>query len=261
MFGSFENPKNPNRKQGKDYNVSELSQLAGDDFKYTNKLASRLYKLLKPIQERSCDRFTYTRLQKALYKAVRNDQSHDLGSLRLGYGDVSSLKGFRFSLKTSLGKFFVNNPASKFDKGKNSIEVRVPLDSLQKFENINSRLAKLVIKLYCIVIQINDRNDMEIHVSKNLELQRDHVRKDRTVSFSLGDRQDVVILCLCTIRCWLMEANEKDTFLSNDATLMATELVDAILIRDGELLTFSQEDSNDLLPPLRSNDGDEIDWD
>ncbi|MGE8426456.1 MAG: hypothetical protein ACN6O7_01225 [Sphingobacterium sp.] len=251
-----------NRKgSNENYKISQLSRLVNNDFAYSNKLAGRLYKILKPIQQMACSRSTYKEFLDALYKAVRNDQSHDLGSLRLGYGDVSDLKGFRFSAKTSLGKFFINTPVADFKEEKKSIEIRVPLGSLRKFACIHERLSKLQIKIYCIAIQINDQNDIATYASKDLELLNDHSRKERTVHFPLKDSEHAVILCLATVRSWLTVLDGAEQFLSNDTSLMTAEMFDVLLIRDGKKIVFPKEDSNDMLPPNSANDDSEIDWD
>jgi hypothetical protein len=252
-----------NRRKGSsgNYNISQLSRLVNDDFAYSNKLAGRLYKILKPIQQMACTRSTYKDFLDALYKAVRNDQSHDLGSLRLGYGDVSDLKGFRFSAKTSLRKFFINNPVADFKEGMKSVEIRVPLESLLKFASVHERLSKLQIKIYCITIQVNDRNDIGVYASKDLELLIDHSRKERAVHFPLKDSEHAVILCLATVRSWLTALDDAEQFLSNDTALMTAEMFDAMLIRDGKRIVFPKEDSNAMLPPIQDDDGGEIDWD
>lgn len=252
--------KNSKIKQREDYNINKFSHLAGNDFAYNNILSSCLYKVLKPIQPMACNRSTYIRLQNALYKAIRNDRTHDLGSLRLGYGDVSALKGFRFSPKTSLGKFFVNMPVADFKEEKKSVEIRVSLKSLRKFASVHERLSKLQIKIYCIAIQVNDRNDIAVYASKDLELLSDHNRKERAILFPLKDSKHAIILCLATVRSWLKTHDAKELFLSNDTALMTAEVIDVMLIRDGKHIRFPKEDAKDISPPPILPDDDEIDW-
>jgi len=249
----------PKRKHRSDYSVSEYSKLTGCDFAYNNRLSSRLYDMLKVIQRIACNRSTYIRLQGALYKAVRDDRIHDLGSLRLGYGDVSPLKGFRFSLKTSLGRFFMNAPVAEFNEEKNSLEMRISLRSLHRFSNVQERLAKLLIKMYCIVIQVNEQNNMAIHASKDLELLSDHPPEDRSIFFPLQGSENAVVLCLVTVRSWLTTPDGTDQFLSNDSTLMTGEVFDAMLIRDGKRVIFPKEVSKGIPPPIQPVDN-EIDW-
>ncbi|WP_324757473.1 hypothetical protein [Sphingobacterium thalpophilum] len=260
MSSFFPGSKDPNRKKGEDYLVSEQSQLAGSDFAYNSTLSSRLYRELKSLQRTACNRSTYRRLQNALYEAVRNDQIHDLGSLRLGYGDVSPLKGFRFSLKTSLSRFLMNNPAASFNEEKKSVEMRIALKDLHSFEAIHARLARLVIKMYCIVIQVDNSNEITMQASRDLELQRDHVRTERTAHFSLKNIEDAVILCLCTVRSWLKSPDGKDEFLSNDSTLMTAEVIDAISVRDGHRVVFSGKKDGDIQPDIQANNDDEVEW-
>ena len=69
MF-DFEKPKNPYRKKGKDYNLSDNSKLAGADFAYSNTLASRIYRQMKIIQDDSAKYESFLRLKKKLYMAL-----------------------------------------------------------------------------------------------------------------------------------------------------------------------------------------------
>lgn len=259
MFNTFEHPKNPFRKRGTDYPVSKKSQLAGDDFGYSNALCSRLYGELKPIQRMACTRSTYRGLQDRLYQAIRNDRVHELGSLRLGYGDVSPLKGFRFSEKISLNRFFINSPVVHFNPQKSSVEMQIDLNSLRSFEDIHDRLVKLVLKMFCIVIQVDDKNEIRGHASKDLELSQDHIREKRTALFSLPDTRDAVILCMGTVRCWLSSPDAQDEFLSNNTNLMTGEVIEAILVRDGERVVFEDKVSTELKPPIQPHD-DDVDW-
>lgn len=260
MKDSFGKDKNE-RKRGDAYDLSENSELTGLDFTYNCKLASRLYQILKSIQPRACGRSTYIRLQNVLYKAVRNDREHDLGSLRLGYGSVLPLKGFRYSKRVSWSNFFMNHPMVHFDEAQQQVRVQLHLAGLRKFNTIHERLVKIDIKIYCVVVQLDDRNTLFHHSSKTLELRKGDHKVDRRITFTLKDCRDAVILCLATVRCWLASPDGKDEFMSNSSTLMAGEVFDALLIRGGKFTVFPEEKSDKLPPSILPSDDDEVDWD
>ncbi len=113
--------------------------------------------------------------------------------------------------------------------------------------------------MYCIVIQVNEQNDMVIHASKDLELLSDHPREDRSIFFPLQGSENAVVLCLVTVRSWLTSPDGTDQFLSNDSTLMTGEVFDAMLIRDGKRVIFPKEVSKGIPPPIQPVDN-EIDW-
>lgn len=249
------------RKRGEAYVLSENSKLTGLDFTYNSNLASRLYQILKPMLRAACERTTYLRLQNALYAAVRNDREHGLGSLRLGYGSVLPLREFRYSKRVSWSNFFMNHPVAHFDETRQQIQVQLPLAGLRKFDLIHERLAKIDIKIYCVVIQLDDRNTIFYHVSKTLELRKEDHKVDRGITFTLGDCKDAVILCLGTVRCWLTSPDGNEEFMSNNSTLMTGEVFDAILIREGKETIFPEEKSYKLPPPILPGDDDEVDWD
>jgi len=253
--------RNIGGKQGVSYELSENSRLAGLDFTYNSGLTSRLYQILKSIQPRACERSTYIRLQNVLYEAVRNDRVHDLGSLRLGYGSVLPLKGFRYSKRVSWNNFFMNHPVAHFDEAQQQVRVQLHLVGLRKFNLIHEKLRKIDIKIYCVVIQLDDRNTIFYHSSKVLELRQEDHKVDRGITFTLEDCKDVVILCLGTVRCWLTSPDGCDEFMSNSSTLMTGEIFDVILIRGGKHTIFPEEKSDKLPPPISQSHDDEVDWD
>ncbi|MND64100.1 hypothetical protein D3C87_579220 [compost metagenome] len=253
--------RNTGVKQMVSYVLSENSRLAGLDFTYNSGLASRLYQILKSIQPRACERSTYIRLQNILYEAVRNDRVHDLGSLRLGYGSVLPLKGFRYSKRVSWNNFFMNHPVAHFDEAQQQVQVQLHLAGLRKFELIHERLTKIDIKIYCVIIKLDDRNTLFHHASKTLELRKGDHKADRRITFTLEDCKDAVILCLGTVRCWLTSPDGQDEFMSNGGTLMTGEIFDALLIRGGKHTIFPEEKSDKLPPPILPSHDDEVDWD
>ncbi|WP_343562325.1 hypothetical protein [Sphingobacterium sp.] len=249
------------RKHGEAYDLSENSKLTGLDFTYNCKLAGRLYKILKPIQPQACERSTYIRLQDALYAAVRKDREHDLGSLRLGYGSVLPLKGFRYSKRGSWNNFFMNYPSVHFDEARQQVKIRLQWIGVRKFNSIHERLEKLDLKIHCIVIQLDDRNTLFHQASKTLELKKEDHNVDRGVTFTLEDCRDAVILCMASVRCWLTTLDGREEFMSNSSTLMTGEIFDALLIRGGKLTIFPEEKSDKLPPPILPGQDDEVDWD
>lgn len=249
------------RKRGDAYELSENSKLTGLDFTYNCNLASRLYQILKSILRVACERSTYLRLQNVLYEAVRNDREHDLGSLRLGYGSVIPLKGFRYSKRVSWNNFFMNHPVVHFDEAQQQVQVQLHLVGIRKFELIHERLVKIDIKIYCVVIKLDDRNTIFYHSSKTLELRKEDHKVNRGITFALEDCKDAVILCLATVRCWLTTPDGREEFMSNGGTLMTGEIFDALLIRGGKHTIFTEEKSDKLPPPILPSHDDEVDWD
>lgn len=155
----------------------------------------------------------------------------------------------------------MNHPVAHFDETRQQIQVQLPLAGLRKFDLIHERLAKIDIKIYCVVIQLDDRNTIFYHVSKTLELRKEDHKVDRGITFTLGDCKDAVILCLGTVRCWLTSPDGNEEFMSNNSTLMTGEVFDAILIREGKETIFPEEKSDKLPPPILPGDDDEVDWD
>lgn len=259
MF-NFKNPKNPYRKKGKNYRLSENSKLTGADFGYTRKLASQIYKIMQLIQNESCKNDTYTRFSKVLYKVVRNDQVHELGKLQLGYGNVAPLKGFRFFKKTNWHNFFMNKPTAELDIEKGAIRFAIPPIFVGEFNKFPKRMRKVIIKMHCIQISVGDENIIELNSSKELVMTGVDNINSRSVYFAVKDSVNVVVLCIATVRIWLHSLDSKEEFLSFDSKFMTAEIFDALVIHDGQLCHFEEEEFSDVKPPEFPNLDEEVDW-
>ncbi|UIR56071.1 hypothetical protein LZQ00_17630 [Sphingobacterium sp. SRCM116780] len=259
MF-NFAKPKNPYRKKGKDYNLSENSKLTANDFAYSAKLASSIYKVFKSLQRESCKSDTFSRFKKVVYQTIRNDQEHMLGQLRLGYGSVSPLKGFRFSKKSNWQSFFLNYPTIYFDAQKGEVRIAIPPILIHDFNKFPSRISKIIMKMHCFQVAIDSENTIEFNSSKDLLLQQGDNMPSRSVVFSTKNKADVLLLCVGTLQTWLLSADGQEEFLSYNSSLMTAEIMDALLIRDGQLCSFAEERLDDLKPPILPVTNDEVDW-
>lgn len=259
MF-NFENPKNPNRKKGKDYQLSENSKLTNADFAYSNKLASKIYGLLKIVQKESCETGSYRRFSQAVYAAVRNDREHGLGQLKLGYGSVEPLKKFRIAKKTNWQSFFVNNPTADFDAAKGALRVTIPPISERELNCFPERTTKVVLRMHCIQVSIDDENEVTAVSSKELIMAIKEKMVSRSVYFSVKDKPNVLLLCLVTVRVWLKSTYDKTDFLSNNMKFMTAEIFDALLIRNGQLCQFEDIKQSDIRPPTLPDSDEGEDW-
>lgn len=259
MF-NFERPKNPYRKKGKDYNLSDNSKLTSIDFSYSRKLASRIYSILKILENEPRQTDTFSRFANQVYQAVRNDQLHELGQLKLGYGSVESLRNFRFSKKNSWQSFFRNYPTADFQSDKGEVCLTMPPTYAREFHLFPERASKVIVRMHCIQISIDNENRLEHCSSKELIITNDEDRDSRSIRFSIKDKPNVLLLCLASVRVWLVSAQGEDEFLSNNKVYMTAEIFDALLIRDGQLCHFVEQKLPDITPPMSSDSDDELDW-
>jgi hypothetical protein len=259
MF-NFENPKNPNRKKGKDYQLSENSKLTNVDFAYSNKLASKIYRRLKILQKGSCDPDSFMRLSQVVYQAVRNDQEHELGQLQLGYGSVEPLKEFRISKKTSWQTFFMNYPTAYFEEEKGELCLAIPSISARELNHFPERTNKVVLNMHCIQVSIGDENLVTVVSSKELIITNKEDVHARSVYFPIKDKSNVVLLCVVTVRIWLMSTDDKTNFLSDNTKFMTAEIFDALLIRNGQLCQFEEMKQSDIKPPELPDSDERMDW-
>ncbi|MEJ5146205.1 MULTISPECIES: hypothetical protein [Sphingobacterium] len=259
MF-DFEKPKNPYRKKGKDYNLSENSKLAGADFAYSNTLASRIYKQMKIIQDDSAKYESFLRLKKKLYMVIRNDRQHDLGQLKLGYGNINPLKNFRFSPKTSWQTFFMNYPTTNFDAEKEELCISTPPILARELDTLPERVRKVILKMHIIKVSIDDENTVDISSSKELVIVKGDDVESRSVIFSIKDKPNVLLLCVATVRMWLLSTDRKEEFLTLNTKYMTAEIFDAILIRNGQICKFEEETNKESRPSEFPDSDEELDW-
>lgn len=260
MF-AFDKPKNPYRKKGGDYDLSENSRLAAQDFAYSNKLAKRIYPVFKIIQARACSRSTYSNLSKRIYSAVRNDRSNDLGCLRIGYGSLAPLIGLRFSSNSSWQTFFINKPHIVFDTDSSSLMVCLPEIRSRDMKKKSSRISKIGIQLHLICIDV-DREEHIKHIQSKLLLWSiDGDMPSRTAKFALNVSKDKVLLLVAAVNCWLFDPSGIDEFKSNDARYIAAECLAALLIKDGKLQVFNDQESPVQCHPHDFDGSDDVDWD
>lgn len=253
------NSENPNDRNKRDeYNLSENSRLAGIDFVYSNKIASKIYAKMKVLEKDSCQSDTYSRLKKVLYQAVRNDQVHELGQLQLGFGDLRSLKGFRFSKKTSWNTFFMNNPTAKFDQEKARVGLAIPTIYAREFNRFPEKTSKAVLRFHCIYVSLNGECIIESRSSKELVV-RDGVNS-RSVYFPIKETSTILILCIGSVHTWLFSNNLESEFLSRNNLFMTAEIFDALLIQDGKLCHFEENKLPDINPPEYPDANDDLDW-
>lgn len=259
MF-DFEKPKNPYRKKGKDYNLSENSKLAGVDFAYSNTVASRIYKQMKIIQDDSAKYDAFLRLKKKLYMAVRNDCEHDLGQLKLGYGNIKPLNNFRFSKKTNWQTFFMNYPTANFDVEKGELCISTPPILARELDTLPERVRKVILKMHIIKVAIDDENTVDVSSSKELVIVKGDDVESRSVIFSIKNRPNVLLLCVATVRMWFLSTDHKEEFLTLNTKYMTAEIFDAILIRNGQICKFEEETNKESHPPEFPDSDEELDW-
>lgn len=259
-MSNFENPKDPNRYKGKEYKLSENSKLAGADFAYSGKLSSKIYKLMRILQLQPCETDTYSRFSRQLYEAVRNDQKHELGKLQLGFGSVAPLRNFRFSKKNSWQSFFRNYPIVNFEPEQGEVSVTLPPIYAKEFHLFPKRTSKVGVRMHFIQISIDVENRLEYCSSKELIITNDQDIESLSIRFSINGKSDLLLLCIASVRIWLVPVHGNDEFLSTNKAYMTAEIFDTLLIRDGQLYHFAEQKLPDISPPTSPDSNEELDW-
>ncbi len=114
------------RIKGKAYKLNENSKLSTYDFGYANKIAGRIYSFVKLLMSRSADRTIYQKILSRVMKTVRSDEVHELGKLRIGYGNILALKGLQFNARQSWSGFIAWNTEVACHTKDDSIHITVP---------------------------------------------------------------------------------------------------------------------------------------
>jgi len=177
----------------------------------------------------------------------------------LGYGNINPLKNFRFSPKTSWQTFFMNYPTANFDVEKVELCISTPPILARELDALPERVRKVILKMHIIKVAIDDENTVDISSSKELVIVKGDDVESRSVIFSIKDRPNVLLLCVATVRMWLLSTDRKDEFMTRNTKYMTAEIFDAILIRDGQICQFEEETNKESNPRVFPDD-EEVNW-
>ena len=107
---------------------------------------------------------------------------------------------------------------------------------------------------------IDDENTVDVSSSKELVIVKGDDVESRSVIFSIKNRPNVLLLCVVTVRMWLLSTDHKEEFLTLNTKYMTAEIFDAILIRNGQICKFEEETNKERHSPEFPDSDEELDW-
>jgi len=246
------------RARGKIYKLSENSRLSTQDFGYANKIAGRIYSFVKPLMSRAADRTVYQKILAVVLKLVRSDEVHELGQLRIGYGNILAIKGLQFNARQSWPGFVGWNTEVVCHTADASIDITVPATSTWLFKRYDPRVSKLAVwyEIWKIPFEL-DEEPARLN-TKELFFTPGEKSDARKASFSIAGWDNCLIVVVGAVQSYLWESSGQGDFLTANRSFMASGIIEVFGLREGKLLQDRVEEKSNC-PPPEHDEG--VDWD
>ncbi|WP_164110956.1 MULTISPECIES: hypothetical protein [Sphingobacterium] len=224
------------RKHGASYNLSENSKLANVDFTYASKVSSKIYQYGKKIWPEMANRSVFNRLTKNVGELVRLDEKHELGGLRIGFGNSSALKDFRWNKKRTFSRLVPWQTEIQYKEGQRDILVKILKDKLWSVSSTDKRISSLCIRYHALKVPFELDDEIDFLYSKELQVLPGKEPPAKETKFSVPDWDNCLIIVTGVVRCRLWHADGKEDYLSNSQAFMAADILEVFRIRDGKFM-------------------------
>lgn len=224
------------RKRGKEYRSSENTKLSGQDFAYANKITSKIYHALTKTSEIKKNRALYQRLLRKVIKIIRADEVHELGQLRIGFGNIQDLVGFRLNERKSIEGLVHWLPKIDFGIAPPTISIHVPEITETTLHSLPQSVVRTETKFHVFKIPIETTEEVAHLSTKYLIHLRHSTIPSRTARLSLDGWDNCLILVVGMVHCYLWSESEKEEFMTLNQQLMACDILAIYGLRDGKLI-------------------------
>lgn len=245
------------RKRGASYDLNENSKLSSQDFVYANRISSKIYKYSKKCLPTIVNRVDFNRLLKVIYSLVRMDEVHALGHLRLGYGNVSSLKNFRWNKKRSFESMLPWYSPMECAIADKKVKIGLPEIKQWNKQSYDARIRFLCLQFHLIAIPFEPNEAPTYLSSKVLDIAPHVNTSAKSTSFDISNIDNCLIIIMGIARYRLWSTTMDSDFLSYNASYIAADIVAVYRLRDGVLLE-DQNYSQSIVPV--SNEEEGTDW-
>ena len=245
------------RIKGHAYNLSENSGKAAIDFGYASKTASRLNKLCKAIVP-SRNRGLYQQLLAKVITLVRADEIHELGQLRIGYGNIQTLKGFQFNGRQSWGGYVPWQTEVVCDLDEAVVQISIPKDKNWSRERYDDRVYKLQVEYHLVKLPFELDDEVATLHTKELIFTPGENGSSKTAKLSISGWDNCLLLLIGKVDTYLWKLNSQTEYaVSGDRYYRPAAILEVFGLRDGQLLVdrVIEKEKNTQLPP---DDG--ADW-
>lgn len=239
------------RIKGSAYNLSENSGKAGIDFGYASKTASRLNKLCKAIVP-SRNRGLYQQLLGKIITLVRADEIHELGQLRIGYGNIQTLKNFQFNERRSWGGYVPWETEVVCDLDESVVKTSIPKDKNWSRERYDDRVYKLQVQYHLVKLPFELDEEVATLHTKELIFTPGENDSSKTAKLSIAGWDNCLLLLIGKVDTYLWRLNRQEGYsLSGNRSYRPAAILEVFGLRDGQLLVdrVIEKEENTQLPP------------
>lgn len=245
------------RKNGKDYNLTPNTKLSAQDFSYANKIASQIYRFSKATLPRGLDREVYQKLLTLVMKIVRADEVHELGQLRIGYGNTSCLKGFQLNPRQSWSGYIPWNTLIVCNLKGGHIEITIPETKRWLSKKYNERVSKLAIKYHLFKIPFQLEDEPATLSTKNLYIQPTEEYDEKKTRLDIGGWDNCLVIVVGTVQSYLWETQGNEDYLSMDKSFMGAQFLEVFCLRDDKLIHDRPKEKSH---PKQMDEEDGAEW-
>ncbi len=238
------------RKRGAQYNLSENSKLVNVDFTYTSQMSSKIYQHGKKIWPEMAGRPVFNRFAKKVGQLVRLDEEHELGQLRIGYGNSSALKDFRWNKKRTFSGLVPWQTEILYDEGQGAVLLKIIDDKLWSFSSLDKRVSSLCVRYHALKVPFELEDEIDFIYSGELQVFPGKEPPAKETMFPTPNWDNCLIIVTGVVRCRLWHANGKDDYLSNSQAFMAADILEVFRIRDGKLMKDVVRESIPMQTPI-----------
>ncbi|ERJ57819.1 hypothetical protein [Sphingobacterium paucimobilis] len=224
------------RKRGADYNLGENSKLANVDFTYASRVSSKIYQYSKKNWREMTSRSVFNRLTKKVSQLVRLDEEHELGQLRIGYGNSSTLKEFRWNKKRTFYGLVPWQTEIRYREDQRDILVKILDDKLWRVASTDKGISSLCIRYHALKVPFELDDEIDFLYSKELHVFPGKEPPAKETEFSVPDWDNCLIVVTGVVRCRVWHAGGKEDYLSNSQAFMAADILEVFRIRNGKLM-------------------------
>lgn len=224
------------RKRGTNYNLGENSKLANTDFTYASKISSKIYQYGKKIWPEMTGRPVFNLLTKRVSELVRLDEEHELGQLRIGYGNSSALKDFRWNKKRTFSGIVPWQTEILYNEIQRGVLVKILDDKLWSRAKRNDRISALCIRYHALKLPFELDDEIDFRYTKELQVFPGKEPPAKETVFQLEKWDNCLIVVTGVVRCHLWQPDGKEDYLSNSQAFMAADILEVFRIRDGKFM-------------------------
>lgn len=246
-------------KVQKKHQLSEGSRKTSIEFGHANKVTSLLLRTLKPLIRNKSGRFLYNDLCSKLVTIIGTGPIELKGQRKITDGNLTLLRGLKLNRYKYLSSLTNLRPETHISAAEKRIEIS--LEALNKAAfNAPSRAFRVVLSSQCILLDVENYTVDTIPIDDlKIPLNEEGIGS-KQVNIPIGNTENKVVILAMGICFHLNELNSDKSFISNNRDHLAGEILEAVYIKNGEIVRFVAPDNPEESNEVPSGEIKKISW-